>query len=482
VPELVEWCLSRVRGLSGEERHRLVGVAADALPWRANGLWRELATAERTAGQPAGAVAALEKLLEMETEPSARRALRVEQAEVYVQARLPLAAREVLETAYAEGGQHLPEVLKPLLELHRSAEPSDRYVELAEKVRELEGEEALTPKQVEVLVLAYEKRGRVREAYELLVRMPETPARLEKRSGLALQLGLVGDALQIREKLARTWEELDAVLFGYLVGDLIPFAVKLAERLLDMGAPLDTLARRMVAEKASLEPEGAALAARLWPWLLRDAVTDMDGWTLFSEALSRLGKKDEAQRMDGFGAALSGSQAPSPPVSPRKLRRTRYDFNTPMPEGVVPVDAKTMPRLHATLSQLLTSLGAPDTSVYLHVEGGAVAYLVRPDALVLGTGALSCFVGTSELAYLCALALALGEKGHLLAEPGPVEGLEVAAAAAFAAVPASLAACRVLAQLHEDVRGGDPSIVEMPQVLRKSTAFRAIALQALLLA
>jgi len=480
-PELVEWCLSRVRGLAGEERHRLFGVAADALPWRANGLWRELANAERSVGQGAGAVAAIERLLESETDPLARIALRVEQAEVYVQARLPLAAREVLEGALTEGAGDAITVLKPLLELHRSAEPSDRYVALAEKVRELQGDEALTSKQMEVLVLAYEKRGRVREAYELLVRMEETPARLEKRSGLALQLGLVGDALQIREKLARSWEELDAVLFGYLVGDLIPFAVKLAERLLEMGAPLDGLARRMVAEKASLEPEGAALAARLWPWLLRDTVTDVDGWTLYSEALARLGKKDEAQRMDGFGAALSGSQAPAPPVSPRRLRRTRYDFSLSLPEGVVPINAKTMPRLHGTLSQLLGALGAPDTSVFLHVEGGAVAYLVRPEVLLLGTGALSCF-GTSELSYLCALALAVGERGHLLAGPGPVEGLEVAAAAAFAAVPASLAACRVLAQLHEDVRGGDPSIVDVSQVLRKSTPFRAIALQALLLA
>jgi hypothetical protein len=139
-----------------------------------------------------------------------------------------------------------------------------------------------------------------------------------------------------------------------------------------------------------------------------------------------------------------------------------------------------MPRLHLTLGQLLTALGAPETSVLLSVEGGVEAYLTGPNELVIGAGALSCF-GSAELSYLCALALALGDRGHALAGPGAVDGLEAAAAAAFAAVPGTLAACRVLAHLSEDVRGSDPSTVEVGQVLKTSGAFRAIALQALLL-
>jgi hypothetical protein len=39
----------------------------------------------------------------------------------------------------------------------------------------------------------------------------------------------------------------------------------------------------------------------------------------------------------------------------------------------------------------------------------------------------------------------------------------------------------VLAHLSEDVRGSDPSTVDVGQVLKTSGAFRAIALQALLL-
>jgi hypothetical protein len=291
---------------------------------------------------------------------------------------------------------------------------------------------------------------------------------------------MVGDALRIREKLAKDPAELVAVLFGYMVAELIPFAVKLGERLLKMGAPLDELARRMLAEKASMEPEGAGLAVRLWPDLLRENVFDADAWTLYAEALQRLGRKVESERMDGFGAALTGSTTAARGVALHALARTRYEFSAPRPESVVEVGPRTMPRLHLTLGQLLSALGAPETSVLLNVEGGVEAYLVSPNVLVIGAGALSCF-GAAELSYLCALALALGERGHALSGPGPVEGLEAAAAAAFAAVPGSLAACRVLAHLSEEMRGGDPSAVDVSAVLKTSGAFRAIALQALLL-
>ena len=351
---------------------------------------------------------------------------------------------------------------------------------LAEQLVAVAGEDALAPKLTERLVLAYEKQDRIRDAYDTLLRLQETPARLEKRSGLALELGLVADALRIREQLAKTPEELEAVLFGYLVGDLASHAVKLGERLLKMGTPLDALAKRMLAERTSVVPEGVALAARLWPELLREDVADADAWTLYAETLQQLGRKVEAERMDGFGAALTGSDSTAPAATIRALARARYAFSAPRPEGLVPVEPKTMPRLHRTLAQLLDALGAPETSLLLDVAGGVEAYLVSRDELVLGAGALSCF-GMAELSYLCALALGLGERGQALSGPGPVQGLEAAAAAAFAAVPASLAAARVLAHLHEDVRGGDPAMVDMAQVLKASSAFRAIALQALLL-
>jgi hypothetical protein len=116
--------------------------------------------------------------------------------------------------------------------------------------------------------------------------------------------------------------------------------------------------------------------------------------------------------------------------------------------------------------------------VLLDPAGGVEAYLTRPDELVLGAGALASF-GPVELGYLCALALSLGEKGIALARPGPVEGLEEAAVVAFRAVPASLAAGRVLARLDPDMRGSDPTDVDEGAVLAANPAFRAVALTVL---
>ena len=79
------------------------------------------------------------------------------------------------------------------------------------------------------------------------------------------------------------------------------------------------------------------------------------------------------------------------------------------------------------------------------------------------------------------LALSLGEKGVALARPGPVEGLEKAAVEAFRAVPASLAAGRVLARLDPDMRGADPTDVDEGAVLSASSVFRAVALTVLAL-
>jgi hypothetical protein len=62
---------------------------------------------------------------------------------------------------------------------------------------------------------------------------------------------------------------------------------------------------------------------------------------------------------------------------------------------------------------------------------------------------------------------------------GEVPGFDDAAVRAFAAYPASLAFSRVLAQLDDTVRGSDPAKVDVGAVLKKSAAFRAVALQAL---
>ena len=50
---------------------------------------------------------------------------------------------------------------------------------------------------------------------------------------------------------------------------------------------------------------------------------------------------------------------------------------------------------------------------------------------------------------------------------------------AFQALPASLAAARVLAHLEPGVRGQDPGALDVGTVLRESAAFRALALATL---
>ncbi|MFY0581144.1 hypothetical protein ACN28S_49075 [Cystobacter fuscus] len=96
----------------------------------------------------------------------------------------------------------------------------------------------------------------------------------------------------------------------------------------------------------------------------------------------------------------------------------------------------------------------------------------------MGVGALACF-GLVELNYLCALALCLGASGEALSRPGPVPGFDEAAVERFRSVPASLAASRVLAHLSPEVRGSDPTGLEVGAVLRDNPAFHAVARAAL---
>ncbi len=291
---------------------------------------------------------------------------------------------------------------------------------------------------------------------------------------LAEALGLDGDALVLSEKIADSREEYERILEGYLRRELVPFAVKLAERLLEE-APLPPALARLLAERLAPTLQGAALAARSWPELLRENLLDIDGWTLFAEALRRAGREDAAALADGFGAVLSGSTGTAPVVP---LRRMVWASGTAaVPPSAVPVTEGTMPRLASALRDTLQRLGAGDLPVMLDVEGGVEAWL-SDERLVLGAGALTVF-SQAELPALLALTLALGRFGVRLRETGPVAELPAAAVRAFEAYPASLAFSRVLALLDDSVRGGDPAQVELAAVLRQSPAFRAVALWAL---
>jgi hypothetical protein len=176
---------------------------------------------------------------------------------------------------------------------------------------------------------------------------------------------------------------------------------------------------------------------------------------------------------------LSSSEAPALSVHLMPLSLPRLSgFRHPTPPGALEVTDQSLPRLHAALRPTLKKLGVGSVQVLLDPAGGVEAYLVSPEELVLGAGALASF-GPVELSYLCALALSLGEQGIALARPGKVEGLERAAAEAFRSVPASLAAGRVLARLDPDMRGADPTDVDEGAVLASSSSFCAVALTVL---
>jgi hypothetical protein len=164
------------------------------------------------------------------------------------------------------------------------------------------------------------------------------------------------------------------------------------------------------------------------------------------------------------------------PVRPISPSSNTADW-PPRPPGILEITEESMPRLHGALSQAVRSL-AGETRMFLDPSGGVEGYLLARDELLLGAGALSCF-GPAEIAYLCALAVALGSHGHLVSRPGPVEDWEHAVCVAFESVQGSLAAARVLAQLDERVRGTNPALVQTGQVLRNNRSFRAMAVRAL---
>lgn len=464
--------LKHAGALAPPQRELLLTAVANAVPARREAMLRELADLRRGAGRLGEAAAALHELAQLEEDPRARAALHVERGELLLQVGDAAAAQGAFERALVDDANQTAAVhaLVPLYQ----AGAADRFVAMVERLTALAGEEAAKP-WAEPFAQALESLGRAREAYAVLGTLDETEARLQRRAALAEQLGLKGEALALREKVAQTPAELEAVLTGYLMSDLVPFAVRLGERLVGEGA-LSPAATRLLAERLAPTAQGAGLAAKLWPGLLRGNVADADGWTLYAEALRHLGRDEAATAADGFGAVLTATTGAAAMAPQRPLAVKAADGVTP-PADAVEVTDETMPRLAAAVAGALEGFGVSGLRVVLSPTGGVEAYLAGR-ALVLGAGALSAF-GQAELPYLLALALSLGEAGEALARPGAVEGFDEAAAAAFAAYPASLAASRVLARLDAAVRGGDPKTVDEAAVLKASAAFRAVALRAL---
>jgi len=476
--EIIDLVLAQARSVGGALLRGALDRIAFAVPARRKELLREKVSLDRLQGNLAEAVVSLQGLISEEEALPARAALELEMGELYLKTPSAEAkARPAFEQALAHDAT-LSAAARNLLALARPDEAPQTLVALADQVREAYGDEALMERRPAVAA-AYVALGKREEALRELALLPESQDVLVERARLSGELGRVAESLGFREKAARTVEEQEQVLYGYLEADLLAPAVALTEKLLQEWVDPSPVTQRMLAERFSSDPAGAATAARLWPALLQHDASDADAWTLFAEALNRSGKEAEAKVADGFGAALTGSDAAAPVPALNPLVTFPPAFNHPAPPNLARLDAEQMPRLAGALQPALAGLAASSVSVLLDPRGGVEAYLVGPTELVLGAGALAVF-GQAELVYLVALGLALSEKGVALHRPGPLpDNFLKAAEDAFGAAPSSLAACRVLAHLDPLVRGGDPRKVDVAAVLRQSDTFPAIARRAL---
>lgn len=472
---VLEQLLPHAEPLPAALREALWAVAADKLPSRRKGIWVALAQAQQDTERFEEALATLGQVVTLETDAKARAALQLERAEILRNSlHKPQAAVEAYEKVLADDAQSVAAV-RALAQLTQATAP-ERFVGWVEQLETLAGAGAVEPFRL-ARADAYESLGRLREAYRYLSELPFSPDLIRRQARLAEQLGMLGESLTLRERVAETDGERDVILTGYLKSDLVPFAVRLGTRMFDEGRLTGTTLR-LLAERLAPTTQGAALAGRVWSKLLAATPHDADGWTLYAEALRLLGRENDASLADGFGAALTASEGSAPHVQLTQLTLPGGQKFSGAPEGLIKLEEQTMPRLAQVLNDALNGLGAKKISVSLDAKGGIEMWQASGKTLVLGVGALSVF-GAAELTYLCALALALGDEGQALAQGRRPGNWVLAARLAFDAYPSSLSACRVLGHLEEQLAGDIPDGPELSQALAKSDAFAAIATRAL---
>ena len=279
---------------------------------------------------------ALERMVSIDSQanPKTKASRYVELGNLYRELGQLSRARAAFEEALAQDPECVPAV-KRLMGIEPTPAYAERLVKLAEAG--LGSEELTRDADRELLADAYALVGQKAKAYQLACQLEPTEHRLRRRAGLATELGLFGESLQLQEQITKDPAELEKILLGYLQASLLPFAIRLGRRLLDLDS-LSVQARRWMAERLSPSPEGAAIAKELWPQLLKTDLLDQDAWTLFAEALRRCDRALLAQVADGFGAALSSSTAPSPSGPVRPIQPSPSLGNWPSrPEGLLPV-------------------------------------------------------------------------------------------------------------------------------------------------
>jgi tetratricopeptide (TPR) repeat protein len=473
-PVPLEMLLGVVAEIDEQRRERFYSVLAETVPERRRIALREVATLRQASGRWNDAVVALEQLVTLTEDPRGRAALNVERGQILrTQLEDAEKARLAFERALADDSEQVIAV-RELVTLVRGDD--EAFAAMVERMNELLGDEATASLRPE-LANAYERLGRLRECARVLATLEESDENLERRVAIAEQQGLRGEALPLLEKLAKTPAAFEAVLNGYLDLELVPFAVRLGERLVDAGT-LSAATRRRLAERLSSTEQGAVLAIRTWPKFLEAHVDDADGWTLYAEALFHAGRPADARVADGFGAVLTGTHQASPavplfPVAKRAIQRA-----TVVPPNVRRIDDTSMPRLAKALDQAAQALRIGPLEFFLDPQGGAEATFASGQQVIIGAGALVVF-GPMELAGLLALVATLGDDSRLLAGFETVPGFVDACAVAFRAVPSSIAMGRVVAFLDERVRGSDVRTVDVVGILRTSDAFRSIAHAAL---
>jgi hypothetical protein len=408
-------------------------------------------------------------------DPVQRAGLRVQAGDLALAIGWTDAARAAWAQAAAEDPTSVAATGK-LLALTTAEESPAEFADLAERLSSLAGPEALNGRQDE-LAQAYVLLGRPADALGVLSQLPPTEERIRHRAELAESLGRSQEALVLREQLARTPEEREALGLAALRAGRHADVV----RILGPIGSLDALSpdsQRAFATGLASSEEGAPLAVQLWALLLAGNPVDAEGWSLHAEALRRTGHSEAATRSTAFGNLFAGEEIVAPPVPIQPVARGPVRTSMTLPGGVLLVTPEEMPNLRAVLDESLAALGAPGMQVWLDPSGASEAWLASAGDLVLGAGALSLF-GPVEVTYLVALALALGDEGQALTRPGEVAGLSDAAAEAFTAVPSPAAAARVLLWIDPMARGADLDTVDPAAVLTASAALAAVVQRAL---
>ncbi len=467
---LLELLLPRIEALGPAQVEALLDAALAAFPERKKSILNQLLALRMARGQFPQAVAALGELAGLETDPRARAALRYEQGMLLLkELKEPKAAAASFEKVLIDDAMNAGAVRELFVLLDSGDAP--RFIAIAERLKSLLGPDAAASRHEE-LASAYEAVGRAKDAYALLATLPASPKILERRVRLGESLGLLGDVLALKERLATTDADREKVLLGYLSADLIPFAVRLAGEMLQRSA-VSFATQCLLAQRLAPTPQGSALAVRLWPEILKTQPIDVDGWTLFGEALAHAGLPAHAPVADAVGAVLSSSNDRPRPVALQAVVRGPGSGRTEVPGGALQVTSETMPRLFAAIDAARRAFGAAEGPLYLDPAGGCEVWLAAGGALVMGALALTHF-GEVELKYACAVALALGDDSEALRRPGQVRGVAAAAVRGFDACPSTLAAGRVLSAWDERVRGGDPAAALPSELLPDNPAFDAV--------